>query len=61
MQINQNTNQNARGTFTFTGLETSELLNGQPVPDTGNDFADFLLGFPYSSSVTGNRSDYFRA
>lgn len=62
MQINQTTAQNARGTFTFTGLETS-LLNadGQPAPNTGFDFADFLLGFPYSSSVSSNRSDYFRA
>jgi hypothetical protein len=61
MQINQNTDQNARGTFTFTGLETSAILNGQPVPNTGNDFADFLLGYPYNSSVSGDRSDYFRA
>jgi hypothetical protein len=61
MQINQKTDQNARGTFTFTGLETSEILNGLPVPNTGNDFADFLLGYPYDSSVSGDRSDYFRA
>ena len=61
MQINQTTDQNARGTFTFTGIETSEFLNGQPQANTGNDFADFLLGFPYSSSVTADRSDYFRA
>ncbi|MGA3026178.1 MAG: TonB-dependent receptor [Bryobacteraceae bacterium] len=62
VQINQTTDQNARGTFTFTGLETSLLgSDGQPVPNTGNDFADFLLGFPYDSSVSSNRSDYFRA
>lgn len=62
MQVNQKTDQNARGTFTFTGLETS-LLNseGQPVANTGSDFADFLFGYPYDSSVSGDRSDYFRA
>jgi hypothetical protein len=62
MQINQKTDQNARGSFTFTGLETSAFgPTGQPLPNTGYDFADFLLGFPYSSSVSGDRSDYFRA
>ena len=61
MQINQVTDQNARGDFTFTGIETSEFINGQPVPNTGNDFADFLLGYPYSSTVSSPRNDYFRA
>jgi len=61
MQINQNTDQNARGNFTFTGIETSEFSGGLPVPNTGNDFADFLLGYPYSSAVSSPRNDYFRA
>jgi len=61
MQINQNTDQNARGNFTFTGIETSQFINGLPVPNTGNDFADFLLGYPYSSAVSSSRNDYFRA
>jgi hypothetical protein len=62
MQINQKTDQNSRGTFTFTGLETSGFgADGQALPNTGFDFADFLLGYPYSSSVSGDRSDYFRA
>jgi len=61
MQINQVTDQNARGAFTFTGIETSEFINGEPVPNTGNDFADFLLGYPYSSSVSSPRNDYFRS
>jgi hypothetical protein len=62
MEINQVTDQNARGTFTFTGLETSEIgSNDLPVPGTGNDFADFLLGLPYESSLTAIRSDYFRS
>ena len=55
--------QNARGTFTFSGLATSALTpRGQPVPNTGYDFADFLLGLPQSSSVRfGDTSTYFRA
>ena len=62
MQINQKTDQNARGTFTFTGLETSAFgSDGLPVADTGYDFADFLFGYPYAGSVSGDRSDYFRA
>ena len=46
-KIDTNTDQNARGTFTFSGLLTSALdERGQPVRGTGFDFADFLLGFP---------------
>ena len=42
--------QNARGTFTFTGSAT------------GSDFADFLLGLPHASSIAfGNPDKYFRA
>lgn len=41
--------QDPRGTFTFTGSET------------GNDFADFLLGTPRTSSIAfGNADKYFR-
>ncbi len=41
--------QNARGTFTFTGSVT------------GADFADFLLGIPHSSSIAfGNADKLFR-
>jgi Carboxypeptidase regulatory-like domain/TonB dependent receptor-like, beta-barrel len=56
------TDQNARGTFQFSGLATSAFTaSGQPVVNTGFDFADFLLGLPQSSSVQfGNRSTYFR-
>lgn len=54
--------QNARGTFSFSGIATSAFnSNGQPVPNTGLDFADFLLGLPQSSSVQfGADSTYFR-
>jgi hypothetical protein len=55
------TDQNGRGTFTFTGFETSQFnVNGQPVAGTGFDFADFLLGVPQSASISyGNSSLYF--
>ena len=57
------TDSNGRGTFNFTGLATSHLdANGQPVPSTGLDFADFLLGLPQSNSIRYGGSDtYFRA
>jgi len=63
MQINTRTDQNARGSFTFTGLATSAFnAQGQPVAGTGFDFADFLLGTPQSSSIRfGDTSTYFRA
>ncbi|MDP9115043.1 MAG: TonB-dependent receptor [Acidobacteriota bacterium] len=57
------TDANGRGTFNFTGLATSELnANGQPVANTGLDFADFLLGLPQSDSIRyGSSNTYFRA
>lgn len=63
LQINTRTDQNARGSFTFTGLATSALdERGLPVPATGLDFADFLLGLPQSSSIRfGSSNNYFRA
>jgi hypothetical protein len=56
------TDSNGRGTFTFTGLGTSGLdANGQPLPGTGLDFADFLFGLPHSDSIRyGSSSTYFR-
>ncbi len=56
------TDANGRGTFTFTGLTTSGLdANGLPLAGTGWDLADFLLGFPQSSSVRyGSSSQYYR-
>lgn len=61
-QLNVQTDSNARGTFTFTGLATSAFDGaGNPIPSTGFDFADFLLGLPQSSSVRfGDTSTYFR-
>lgn len=49
-QFNYLAQQDPRGTFTFTGAAT------------GNDFADFLLGIPDTSSIAfGNADKYFRA
>jgi hypothetical protein len=61
LQNNTTNYQNARGSFSFSGLETSQIVNGQPVSGTGYDFADFLLGLPQSSSIRyGTNSLYFR-
>jgi trimeric autotransporter adhesin len=63
LQQNSLSDQNARGSFSFSGLVTSELsANGQPVSGTGYDFADFLLGAPQSSSVRfGTNPIYMRS
>lgn len=62
MQQNALSFANSRGSFAFSGLLTSGLdANGNPLPNTGFDFADFLLGFPQSSSLRiGNSNNYFR-
>src|SRR5207302_2142763 len=49
-QFNHLAQQNARGTFGFTGAAA------------GSDFAGFLLGIPDTSSIAfGNADKYFRA
>lgn len=51
---------NGRGTFNFTGTATSQFVDGVAVPGTGFDFADFLLGYPQSSSIRyGEPATYF--
>ena len=48
-EFNYLSQQNARGSFTFTGAAT------------GSDFADFLLGIPDTSAIAfGNADKYFR-
>ena len=48
-QFNLFSQQDPRGSFTFTGAET------------GSDFADFLLGIPTASAIAyGNADKYFR-
>jgi hypothetical protein len=63
MQLNTRSAQNARGAFTFSGLATSGFDSaGNPLPGTGFDFADFLLGRPQSGSVRFGSADiYFRS
>ena len=61
-QTNILTDQNGRGSFTFTGISTSAFdSNGRPLTGTGYDFADFLLGLPQTASIRyGSTSNYFR-
>jgi Carboxypeptidase regulatory-like domain len=63
VQQNNLQNPDARGTFTFSGLTTSDLSTaGFPIAGTGFDFADFLLGLPQVTSVRfGTSSNYFRS
>jgi len=64
VQLNTETSSNARGSFTFTGYNTSELIPGQPgqppqqVAGTGYDFADSLLGLPQTTSVQFGQDSY---
>ncbi len=51
---------NGRGTLFFGGLLTSALdPAGRPVQGTGNDFADFLLGYVQQSSVRYGQPDTY--
>ena len=62
IELNNQTDPNGRGTFNFTGQATSQFgPHGSPVPGTGYDLADFLLGLPQSTSVRyGEDSSCFR-
>jgi len=44
-------NSGAEGSFVFTGFATAQYIDGVPVPGTGSDFADFLLGLPQKTQV----------
>ena len=62
IQLNLISQQDARGSFGFTGAATQATANGAAVPGTGSDFADFLLGTPDTSSIAfGNADKYFRS
>ncbi len=54
--------QNPRGTFTFTGAATAGTPGGtSPTQTSGSDLADFLLGTPDTSGIAfGNADKYFR-
>ncbi|MBZ5617124.1 MAG: TonB-dependent receptor [Acidobacteriia bacterium] len=62
MQQNALSYANSRGSFSFGGLLTSGIdSSGKTLPNTGFDFADFLLGYPQTSSLRiGNSNNYFR-
>src|SRR6202023_128496 len=55
--------KNAEGSFVFTGFATSQLASsGLPAPNTGYDFADFLLGLPQQTTLQSGANSYnFRA
>jgi trimeric autotransporter adhesin len=58
IQLNTETDSNARGSFIFTGLNTSQIAGGQPATGTGFDFADFLLGLPQQTSAQFGENNY---
>ena len=61
-QFNDLSQTNPRGSFSFNGLSTAQIVDGQPVAGTGSDFAGFLLGIPDKSSIAfGNADKYLRS
>jgi hypothetical protein len=61
-EFNEFTEQNPRGSFSFTGAATEAPGNTPgPANQTGSDLADFLLGIPDASQIAfGNPEKYFR-
>jgi trimeric autotransporter adhesin len=64
IQLNTEASSDARGTFVFNGNNTAQFASGAPVPNTGFDFADFLLGLPIQTRLQttqpGANSYHFR-
>ena len=59
VELNTETSSNARGSFVFSGFNTSDLDGqGNQVAGTGYDFADFLLGLPQQTSVQYGDDNY---
>ena len=59
IQLNTETSSNARGSFIFSGGNTSRRFSAAvPSPGTGYDFADFLLGLPQTTSVQFGQDNY---
>jgi hypothetical protein len=58
IQLNTETVGNGRGSFVFSGINTSEIVTGNALPGTGYDFADFLLGLPQQTSVQYGSDNY---
>jgi trimeric autotransporter adhesin len=62
LQLNVVSQQDPRGSFTFTGTSTLERSSSVPLPGSRNDFAGFLLGIPDTARIAfGNADKYFRA
>ncbi len=61
-EFNVLSQQNPRGTFTFTGAATAGTpASTSPTQTSGSDVADFLLGVPDTSAIAfGNADKYFR-
>ena len=49
--LNTEASSDARGTFVFNGSNTGQYVNGLQTPNTGFDFADFLLGLPVQTRL----------
>ncbi|MGA7756021.1 MAG: TonB-dependent receptor [Candidatus Sulfotelmatobacter sp.] len=61
VELNNEASSNARGSFVFSGINTSQISGGQQVAGTGYDLADFLLGLPQQTSVQfGDNNYHFR-
>jgi trimeric autotransporter adhesin len=61
VQVNTETDSNPRGSFIFSGANTSQYdSSGHPVSGTGYDFADFLLGLPQQTSEQFGQNNHFR-
>ena len=61
-EFNVLSQQNPRGTFTFTGAATAGTPDAtSPTQTSGSDLGDFLLGVPDTSAIAfGNADKYFR-
>ena len=61
-ESNSVTASGSRGSFSFTGVNTEEIVNGSPQQQlapgvqSGYDLADFLLGAPASGSITAYKN-----
>ncbi len=55
IHLNLRSSTNPRGSFIFTGLFTTAA---NKMPETANDFADFLLGLPQQTSIQFSSNEY---
>ncbi len=50
---------NGSGSLNFAGIATSAYAGGEPVPGSGYDLADFLLGWAQSSEIQYGNPDHY--